>query len=234
MIAHLVVEQGRRRKVFQLRGPESIIGRSHGNTVRIPSSQVSRKHCRLRFEEGLIYVEDLGSVNGTFLNGQRLRGREIARPGDSLEIGPVAFIIEYDLTPNAQQRLRALNQAEDVFDGVDMLEALADGEVVDAGRLPAFEPVEDDVALALPPDIAGAAEEDVKLELPADLEADINVEPMFPAAEAGDALKPGFDFDATPWQLPDAGDLRDLLEQMEEGPADSIPPLVPPKKKPRN
>src|SRR5262249_49422257 len=144
MKAHLVVEQGRRRRIFQLKVPESIIGRSHGNTLRIPSSQVSRKHCRLQCEAGLVYVEDLGSVNGTFLNGQRVKNREVVRPGDSLEVGPVSFIVEYDLSTEAEERLNEIGGAEvleavepaEGLDGVEMLEALADGEVMDADNLP--------------------------------------------------------------------------------------------------
>src|SRR5262245_15860164 len=106
MKVQLVFEKGRRRKVLTLTTPRAIIGRAHGTTVRMPSSEVSRQHCRLTLEEGLVRVVDLGSVNGTFLNGQRITAATVVRPGDRLEVGPVAFTVEYGLTSRAQRKLQ--------------------------------------------------------------------------------------------------------------------------------
>jgi pSer/pThr/pTyr-binding forkhead associated (FHA) protein len=47
---------------------------------------VSKRHCRLRLHEGRLSVEDLGSVNGTCVNGQPVERAEL-RPGDGLNIG---------------------------------------------------------------------------------------------------------------------------------------------------
>jgi predicted component of type VI protein secretion system len=99
MIVRLVVEGGRRRRVVEVRPPQAVVGRGHGNAVRIPSAEVSRRHCRLRLEDGLVTVEDLDSINGTFLNGRRVREAQEVRPGDRLGVGPVTFVVEYDLTP---------------------------------------------------------------------------------------------------------------------------------------
>src|SRR5688500_1083126 len=101
----LVVDSGGQRKVVAVRGDEAVIGRSHGNTVRIPSAEVSRQHCRLSKKDGVVWVRDLGSVNGTSLNGMRIRGEEVVRPGDRVEVGPVTFVVEYDLTPEAIEQL---------------------------------------------------------------------------------------------------------------------------------
>lgn len=104
---NLVVEKGRRRvRVLTLRSAEAIIGRGRGNAVRIPSSDVSRKHCRLRQANGLVTVEDLESVNGTWLNGNQVRGVQVVRPGDRLTVGPITLVVEYELTPAALERLR--------------------------------------------------------------------------------------------------------------------------------
>src|SRR5438046_1046998 len=110
MDVRLVVEQGRRRKSFTLSSTSAVIGRGRGNTVRIPSAEVSRRHCRLRIKDGLVTVEDLNSVNGTFVNGALVEGKQTAGPGDRLEVGPVTFVVEYEITPAALERLRA--QAE--------------------------------------------------------------------------------------------------------------------------
>lgn len=107
MDVRLVVEQGRRRlRVVRLRGPATRIGRARGSGVRIPSAEVSRQHCVLRVEDGLVTVEDLDSVNGTFLNGEAVVGCQVVRPGDRLNVGPVTFAVEYELTPEALERLR--------------------------------------------------------------------------------------------------------------------------------
>jgi pSer/pThr/pTyr-binding forkhead associated (FHA) protein len=58
---------------------------------------VSRLHCRLLVgADGLVRVEDLGSVNGTLINGTPIHGLEVVRPGDRLGLGPVTFVVEYD------------------------------------------------------------------------------------------------------------------------------------------
>jgi pSer/pThr/pTyr-binding forkhead associated (FHA) protein len=86
-----------------MRGVEATLGRALGSTIRIPSSEVSRLHCRLRIENGLVTVEDLESVNGTFLNGARVHNVETVRPGDRLSLGPVTFVVEYEIGPEALQ-----------------------------------------------------------------------------------------------------------------------------------
>src|SRR5947209_18618036 len=106
MDVRLVIEKGRTRtREVRLPAEESIIGRQRGCTVRIPSAEVSRRHCVLRLEDGYLSIQDLGSVNGTFLNGMRVVNREVVRPGDHLEVGPVRFVVEYELTPAALDHL---------------------------------------------------------------------------------------------------------------------------------
>jgi FHA domain len=119
MNVRLVMERKRKRVwTTDLRGPEATLGRALGSTIRIPSSEVSRRHCRLRIENGVVTVEDLESVNGTFLNGTRVRDIEMVCPGDRLTVGPATFVVEYELTPEVLERLRgkddyAILEAED-------------------------------------------------------------------------------------------------------------------------
>jgi pSer/pThr/pTyr-binding forkhead associated (FHA) protein len=201
MKVRLVIEQGAKRKVVNLLPPEAVVGRSRGNTVRIPSSEVSRQHCRLAIANGLVTIEDLGSVNGTFLNGQKIHETEVVRPGDTLEVGPVRFVVEYVLTPEALGRLQEMDN------GIDALEALADGQAMELEDLPVLQDMEEEESLPLM-ELSDASEPEAE-------------EQATPKPEEMGPLPVDFDFDATAWQVPDGGDLRDLLGQMD---TDDEPP----------
>jgi predicted component of type VI protein secretion system len=70
------------------------IGRHDDCQIRIRSSQVSRRHCEL-FEEGnKLILRDLGSSNGTFVNGKRVLGQQTIKPGDVLTIGGVTLRVD--------------------------------------------------------------------------------------------------------------------------------------------
>ncbi|MBO0706554.1 MAG: protein kinase, partial [Candidatus Dormibacteraeota bacterium] len=78
-------ELGRRVTV----GDELIIGREAGADGRLSDDQVlSRRHARIaRQPGGGLTVEDLGSANGTFVNGKRVHGRHVLEVGDTLRVG---------------------------------------------------------------------------------------------------------------------------------------------------
>ena len=105
-LSHVQLALYRKNKrvwVKKLRGLKATLGRGQGCTVRIPSADVSRRHCRLRMEaDGLVRVEDSESANGTFINGTQIHDLEIVRPGDRLGLGPVTFVVEYDSTPKTE------------------------------------------------------------------------------------------------------------------------------------
>jgi len=115
MDVKLVIEQGSdSSKVFRLKSAETIIGRQNDCDLRIPSSAVSRKHCRLSYRDDVLSVEDLESANGTSVNGEPIAGLRVLRPGDRLAVGPVTFLVKYQLTPAAIERL--MNESEDEVD----------------------------------------------------------------------------------------------------------------------
>lgn len=68
------------------------IGRSPTAEVSMPEVlSISRQHARLRYEGPNITIEDLGSTNGTYLNGRTLSGVETLRSGDRFQVGAVHF-----------------------------------------------------------------------------------------------------------------------------------------------
>jgi pSer/pThr/pTyr-binding forkhead associated (FHA) protein len=69
-------------------GSELTVGRAAGCHMSLPEDTfVSQLHARVFDREGQIYVEDLGSTNGTYLNGRRLTAPTPMRTGDNLQIG---------------------------------------------------------------------------------------------------------------------------------------------------
>ena len=83
------------RKEVPLRNGRMVIGRQKGCAVRIPSALVSRSHCALVCEGNRVRVKDLGSSNGTFVNGAKISEKELAT-GDRLRVGPITFLVQID------------------------------------------------------------------------------------------------------------------------------------------
>ena len=86
------------RRSFSIARDMTVIGRREDCDLRIPLGEVSRKHCRLVRDGDSLKVEDLGSSNGTFLNGQRVQEGQLS-PGDSIQVGPVVFVLQVDGVP---------------------------------------------------------------------------------------------------------------------------------------
>jgi pSer/pThr/pTyr-binding forkhead associated (FHA) protein len=198
MLFRLVVKKnGKRLRVVEVVTPITDVGRAHGNQVRIPSAQVSRKHCQLRMKDGLVMVEDLESVNGTFLNDNLLTSAAVVRPGDKLGVGPVTFVVEYELTPKALKRLDEMK--------FEIVEEMADeDDVLDVVE------VEDEVTREKPkakPSRRPVEEEEVFVVEEAVEEEEYDVEEAVPRAA----------LDEMTWAPPEDGDLHDLLSHLDEG-----------------
>jgi predicted component of type VI protein secretion system len=74
-------------KIFELAQEEATIGRDISNRIVINDPEVSRRHARLTLQSGGYVIEDLGSTNGTFVDGQRLMGPHLLRPGQTVLLG---------------------------------------------------------------------------------------------------------------------------------------------------
>ncbi|RKH43227.1 FHA domain-containing protein [Corallococcus sicarius] len=88
----LIIEDDEGRKtVVPFVRDEITIGRQEGNTIRLTERNVSRRHARLVRLNGHVVLEDLGSYNGTRINGERVAGQLPLKEGDLIQIG------DYDL-----------------------------------------------------------------------------------------------------------------------------------------
>ena len=91
----LVVLRGRSSTTaLKLGDGVTTAGRHDECQLRIKSSEVSRKHCQFFEKNGMLMVKDLGSSNGTFLNGKKIEGQRVLEPGDELTVGPVKLRVE--------------------------------------------------------------------------------------------------------------------------------------------
>ena len=78
----------------------TLIGRSKRCQVYIDDPFLSKNHARVFLKDGSFYVEDLGSTNGSFLNGRRLGNQPVRiKDSDKLSFGNISFIFVDNLQP---------------------------------------------------------------------------------------------------------------------------------------
>ena len=81
-----------------LPGPSKTMGRAQRADFIVDAPLVSRLHCRLNLETDTLDVEDLGSTNGTWVNGKKVLRSPLAA-GDEIRIGRVMFSIKPEAAP---------------------------------------------------------------------------------------------------------------------------------------
>ncbi len=99
MSSKLVVLLDGQAKTVELGTAEIVIGRLPECDIQLPSNMVSRKHARVFLDGDHYAIEDLGSGNGTFLNGQKIEGKQPLKANDRLKFGPILVRYESDQAP---------------------------------------------------------------------------------------------------------------------------------------
>jgi len=93
MDVRLVVQSGARKgQEIVLPKGKITIGRRKGCQVRIADARVSREHCTITFDGSTAVLDDLGSANGTQVNGQRVEQAAL-KNGDQVLIGGTVFAV---------------------------------------------------------------------------------------------------------------------------------------------
>ncbi|SEK35189.1 MULTISPECIES: GGDEF domain-containing protein [Stigmatella] len=78
-------------KKYVLESEEYTLGRDEGNHIVVDLDNVSRRHARILVRQGRMFVEDLGSTNGTYLNDEEVRQPQPLRSGDLVKVGGSIF-----------------------------------------------------------------------------------------------------------------------------------------------
>lgn len=120
---------------------QMLIGRGEDCHLRPRSDSVSRRHCVLTIEESRVLVRDLGSRNGTAVNGETITGDRVLASGDLLRVGRLEFevCIDHGLGGAKKPKVRdvkeaAARAARNVIGDEDITDWLEEGDEVDRAR----------------------------------------------------------------------------------------------------
>ena len=79
------------KKTRVVTAPKAVLGRSRECDVRLPDANSSRRHAEIRYEDDAWWIVDLGSTNGTILNGKRAKSEQL-QDGDVITLGSTDIV----------------------------------------------------------------------------------------------------------------------------------------------
>ena len=93
--AMLVIRQGPQAGMsFPLTGRQAVISQEEGLEIVLQDPESSRRHSRVYWQAGRYVIEDMGSTNGTFVNGIQITGPQFLNAGDSIGVGQTALVFQ--------------------------------------------------------------------------------------------------------------------------------------------
>ena len=102
MSTRLVVVQGRPEGMeIPVLTPRFLVGRDPQCNLRPSSEVVSRMHCEIIERDDALFVRDLGSTNGTFVNGKQVEQEVQLQHGDQLQVGSLVFELQIQQVPQS-------------------------------------------------------------------------------------------------------------------------------------
>lgn len=167
MQAKLIVVGGKANKGEVAIELPATIGRSRDADLTVGHRMISRKHCEAYLDDGLVMIRDVGSLNGIYVRGHRVR-RAPLPPGATFTIGPITFRIDYEYSGD-------LSKLPPIVPAEEMPEAAANQELADSTEPVEFstepaqeasrEPEEDSQELMAPRAEAKASDDELDFEV---------------------------------------------------------------------
>jgi predicted component of type VI protein secretion system len=110
-MARFEVVAGRAIGMSILLDDELLIGRHADGAGRLADDdEISRSHARISLDRsGFCAIEDLGSTNGTFVNGLRIAGPQTLSVGDTIEVGGTTLVVRELPIPTSERALKAVH-----------------------------------------------------------------------------------------------------------------------------
>ncbi len=94
MFVVVIIEKGGSQQKVEFEQDAVSIGRVQGNDVILPRGNVSKRHAKLEYKDGQFFLEDVGSTNGTYVNGRRIQESSQILKGDKIYIGEYILSLE--------------------------------------------------------------------------------------------------------------------------------------------
>jgi predicted component of type VI protein secretion system len=96
-VQFVIVSPASRKAVHAVRLPV-LVGRGDEAKFRVQQDSVSRRHCEFFVKDEAVFVRDLGSTNGTLVNGERITSSVATpvSPGSEIRVGGIVFRVDYE------------------------------------------------------------------------------------------------------------------------------------------
>lgn len=116
-------------KEIPVQASEFVVGRGETAHLRPASDLVSRKHCSILSQQGKAVLVDHDSRNGTFLNGEPVKGQVDLKPGDRLRVGRLVFELAIDIGQPSVKRPKVDGVADAAQRATEMNEKFDDDSI---------------------------------------------------------------------------------------------------------
>ncbi|MST93801.1 MAG: FHA domain-containing protein [Pedosphaera sp.] len=114
----VVLSEGFSGRAHELKAEITTVGRIEDNIFQVPDPSVSSHHCEIRLKGGEVTVKDLGSTNGSYINGHQIT-EAVLKPSQILRLGQIEIRFESNL-PTGPMPKKILDHTQIVPQGIKL------------------------------------------------------------------------------------------------------------------
>jgi predicted component of type VI protein secretion system len=132
----VLLSEGLTGRTFELKAEKTTVGRVPDNTFEIPEASVSSHHAEIHLRGNEVFIKDLNSTNGTFVNGEKV-SEVVLKPGQILRLGMVEMRLETAdpvSAAAATKKVQMLDQTRVIPQGVKLDELEGSRTPLDFGK----------------------------------------------------------------------------------------------------